>query len=157
MMGLLPAGQSALFYDFRLDDHVPDDHSLRQIDRILDLTKLRKHLAPSYSHTARPSIDPELMIRMLLIGYCLAYTFRETIMRRSASNPLCPFGKKANGVMAPSLVATSSLTPSRITTPVRAANILNAIIERSKSSGRELRKTTPLVIEQNRLTVQPAH
>ena len=70
MMGLLPAGQSALFYDFCLDDHVPDDHSLRQIDRILDLTKLRKHLAPSYSHTGRPSIDPELMIRMLLIGYC---------------------------------------------------------------------------------------
>lgn len=58
MMGLLPAGQSALFYDFCLDDHVPDDHSLRQIDRILDLIKLRKHLAPSYSHTGRPLYRP---------------------------------------------------------------------------------------------------
>jgi len=135
MMGLLRAGQSALFYDFCLDDHVPYDHSLRQIDRILDLTKLRKHLAPSYSHTGRPSIDPELMIRMLRIGYGLAYTFRETIMRRNPSNPLCPFGKKANGVMAPSVVATSSLPPSRFTTPVRAANILNAFVVRSKSSG----------------------
>ena len=70
MMGQLPAGQSTLFYDFCLDDHVPPDHFLRQIDRILDLSELRKHLAPSYSHTGRPSIDPELMIRMLIIGYC---------------------------------------------------------------------------------------
>jgi transposase len=70
MMGQLPAGQSTLFYDFCLEDHVPPDHFLRQIDRILDLSELRKHLAPSYSHTGRPSIDPELMIRMLIIGYC---------------------------------------------------------------------------------------
>src|SRR3970282_1660550 len=70
MMGQLPAGQSTLFYDFCLDDHIPRDNLLRQIDRILDLSELRKHLAPSYSHTGRPSIDPELMIRMLIIGYC---------------------------------------------------------------------------------------
>jgi transposase len=70
MMGQLPAGQSTLFYDFCLEDHVPHDHFLRQIDRILDLSELRKHLASSYSHTGRPSIDPELMIRMLIVGYC---------------------------------------------------------------------------------------
>jgi transposase len=70
MMGQLPAGQSALFYDFCLDDYVPQDHCLRQIDRFLDLSELRGHLAPFYSHTGRPSIDPELMIRMLIIGYC---------------------------------------------------------------------------------------
>jgi transposase len=46
------------------------DHLLRGIDRFLDLTELRQHLAPFYSHTGRPSIDPELMVRMLLVGYC---------------------------------------------------------------------------------------
>ena len=70
MMGQLPAGQSALFYDFCLDDYIPQDHFLRQIDRILDLSELRKHLAPFYSDTGRPSIDPELTIRILIIGYC---------------------------------------------------------------------------------------
>ena len=70
MMGQLPAGQSALFYDFCLDDYIPQDHFLRQIDRILDLSELRKHLAPFYSYTGRPSIDPELTIRILIIGYC---------------------------------------------------------------------------------------
>ena len=49
MMGQLPADQSALFYDFCLDDYIPQGHFLRQIDRILDLSELRKHLAPFYS------------------------------------------------------------------------------------------------------------
>jgi transposase len=70
MMGQLPAGQTALFYDFCLDNYISQDHFLRQIDRILDLSKLRRHLAPYYSHTGRPSIDPELLIRMLIIAYC---------------------------------------------------------------------------------------
>jgi transposase len=48
----------------------PQDHLLRDIDRLLDFTELREYLAPYYSHTGRPSVDPELMIRMLLIGYC---------------------------------------------------------------------------------------
>ncbi len=60
-----------LFYAFNLEDHVPRDHLLRGVDRFLDLGELRQHLAPFYSHTGRPSIDPELMIRMLVIGYCL--------------------------------------------------------------------------------------
>ena len=63
--------QDQLFYAFNLDDHVPRDHLLRGVDRFLDLSELRQHLAPFYSHTGRPSIDPELMIRMLVIGYCL--------------------------------------------------------------------------------------
>ena len=49
---------------------VPPDHLLRGIDRCLDVGALRGHLAPFYSHTGRPSIDPELMLRMLIIGYC---------------------------------------------------------------------------------------
>jgi transposase len=70
MMGRHSAGQDKLFYSFNLEDHVPADHLLRAIDRCLDLGKLRTHLASYYSHTGRPSVDPELMIRMLLVGYC---------------------------------------------------------------------------------------
>jgi len=71
MMGQQGDGQDRLFYSFNLDDHVPQDHLLRGVDRFLDLSELRRHLAPFYSHTGRPSVDPELMIRMLLVGYCL--------------------------------------------------------------------------------------
>jgi transposase len=71
MMGQRGGMQDKLFYSFNLDDHVPRDHLLRGIDRCLDLGDLREHLAPHYSHTGRPSIDPELMIRMLVVGYCL--------------------------------------------------------------------------------------
>jgi transposase len=70
MMGQLPPAQPELFYEFCLDRHVPADHLLRQIEAVLDLDGLRRHLAPYYSAVGRPSIDPELMIRMLLVGYC---------------------------------------------------------------------------------------
>jgi transposase len=70
MMGQRGSTQDNLFYSFNLDDHVPREHLLRSIDQVLDLGDLHKHLAPFYSHTGRPSIDPELMIRMLIVGYC---------------------------------------------------------------------------------------
>ena len=70
MMGDRQVVQDRLFYEFDLEAMVPTDHLLRQIDAVLDLSGLRARLAPHYSHTGRPSIDPELMIRMLLIGYC---------------------------------------------------------------------------------------
>ena len=60
-----------LFYNFRLDDHVPTDHLLRGIDRFVDLSSVHRELADHYSHMGRPSIDLELMIRMLIVGYCL--------------------------------------------------------------------------------------
>ena len=69
MMGRLTGGQEKLFYSFSLEDHVPKDHLLRGIDQHLDLSDLRRHLSEYYSHTGRPSIDPELMMRMLIIGY----------------------------------------------------------------------------------------
>jgi transposase len=59
-----------LFYEFRLESHVPRDHLLRGIDAVFDFSATRKSLEPYYSSTGRPSIDPELMIRMLLVGYC---------------------------------------------------------------------------------------
>src|SRR5438128_9983013 len=69
MMGQRTGGQKPLFYSFKLDDHVPADHLLRGIDRCLDRSELRRHLIPFYSHTGRTSIDPELMVRMLIVGY----------------------------------------------------------------------------------------
>ncbi|WP_262266397.1 IS1182 family transposase [Microvirga yunnanensis] len=71
MMGERLVMQESLFYAFRLEDHVPSDHLLRRIDRFVDCSGLRQRLAGYYSATGRPSVDPELMIRMLLIGYCL--------------------------------------------------------------------------------------
>ncbi len=68
MMGRLPAGQNQLFYDFCLEEYVPEKHVLRGLDRFLDFTQIRKHLRPYYIDIGRPSIDPELMIRMLLVG-----------------------------------------------------------------------------------------
>ena len=70
MMGQQSGSHDRLFYSFNLDDHVPRNHLLRGIDRYFDLGELRSHLAPFYSHTGRPSIDPELMMRMLIVGYC---------------------------------------------------------------------------------------
>jgi transposase len=70
MMGSRQVAQGALFYEFSLEDHVPQDHLIRAIDRFVDLGGIRQHLVPFYSNTGRPSVDPELMIRMLLIGYC---------------------------------------------------------------------------------------
>ena len=70
MMGMqVEAAQ--LFYEFRLNDHVPADHLVRRIDRFLDLEGVRSELRPFYSTIGRPSIDPELMMRMLIVGYCM--------------------------------------------------------------------------------------
>lgn len=70
MMGPWQVEQAALFYEFALQKHVPPDHLLRSIDRFVELDEVRCELAGFYSHLRRPSIDPELMIRMLIVGYC---------------------------------------------------------------------------------------
>jgi transposase len=70
MMGHRQIEQAALFYEFSLERHVPCDHLLRSIDRFVELGELRRELAAFYSNLGRPSVDPELMIRMLLVGYC---------------------------------------------------------------------------------------
>jgi transposase len=72
MMGRREVGQGQFFYSFDLDKVVPPDHLVRQIDTVLDLSWVHKELAPYYSHTGRPSIDPVLMIRMLIVGYVFA-------------------------------------------------------------------------------------
>src|ERR1700685_3926539 len=72
MMGRREVGQGQFFYTFDLDKVVPADHLVRQIDGVLDLDWVHKELAPYYSQTGRPSIDPVLMIRMLIVGYAFA-------------------------------------------------------------------------------------
>ena len=72
MMGRRELGQGQFFYSFDLDKVVPGDHLVRQIDGVLDLGWVHKELSPYYSHTGRPSIDPILMIRMLIVGYVFA-------------------------------------------------------------------------------------
>jgi hypothetical protein len=71
MMGDRTVMQEALFYGFSLEEHVPQNHLLRAIDRFVGLDGIREKLRPFYSEKGRPSIDPELMIRFLLIGYCI--------------------------------------------------------------------------------------
>jgi transposase len=70
MMGCLEPGQERLFYDFRLEDQIPPNHLVRKLDALLDFAAIRQSLRPFYSQIGRPSVDPELMIRMLLLGYC---------------------------------------------------------------------------------------
>lgn len=72
MMGRREGGQGQFFYEFNLDEVVPAKHLVRRIDAVLDLGWVHKELAPYYSHTGRPSIDPVLMIRMLILGYVFA-------------------------------------------------------------------------------------
>jgi transposase len=71
ILGPKQEAQGAFFYAFSIEDHVPQEHFLRSIDSFVDLSGIRQHLAPFYSNAGRPSIDPELLIRMLLVGYCL--------------------------------------------------------------------------------------
>src|ERR1700674_3971955 len=72
MMGHQKDDQSQLFYLFNREERIPKDHLLRRINPIVSgiLAELRERLAPFYSDIGRPSVDPELMMRMLLVGYC---------------------------------------------------------------------------------------
>jgi transposase len=86
MMGRLKSDQGQLFYEFHLGDAVPEDHLVRKIDTALDLSWLRSELAPHYSSMGRPSIDPELMIRMLVVGYVFAIRSERLICREVQVN-----------------------------------------------------------------------
>ena len=56
----------SLFYYFQLDDHIPENHLLRLIDRYVDFSFVRERLKESYSQVGRPSIDPQVLLRLLL-------------------------------------------------------------------------------------------
>ena len=82
MMGRKERDQASFFFEFRLDDMVPKDHLLRRIDVFVTsaaLSDLHRQLRPFYSDTGRPSIDPELLIRMLIVGYCYGIRFERKL------------------------------------------------------------------------------
>ena len=79
MMGQQPRTES-LFYYFRLEDQIPEDHLLRLIDRYVDLSFVRECLKGLYSSTGRPSIDPEVLLRLLLVGYLYGITSERRLL-----------------------------------------------------------------------------
>src|ERR1700761_2621967 len=81
MMGRQTGDQSQLFYLFNLERRIPERHLLRRINPIVTriLGEFREKLQPFYSEIGRPSIDPELMIRMLIVGYCFAIRFERKL------------------------------------------------------------------------------
>jgi transposase len=86
MMGRLAHGQEQFFYSFHLDEVVPDDHHVREIAAVLDLTWVYSELSPYYPKIGRPSIDPALMIRMLIVGYVFAIRSERALCREVRVN-----------------------------------------------------------------------
>src|SRR3974390_1676856 len=86
MMGRLNHEQEQFFYSFRLDDAVPGDHPVRRIATVLDLGWVYSELAPYYPKIGRPSVDPVLMIRMLIVGYVLGIRSERELCRDVAVN-----------------------------------------------------------------------
>jgi len=86
MMGRLNHDQGQLFYSFHLDEVVPDDHLVREIAAVLDLSWVHRELAAYYPRLGRPSIDPELMIRMLIVGYAFAIRSERMLCREVKVN-----------------------------------------------------------------------
>lgn len=85
-MGRLNHDQGQFFYSFRLDEAVPDDHPVRELAAVLDLSWVHSELAPFYPQLGRPSIDPELMIRMLIVGYVFAIRSERALCREVQVN-----------------------------------------------------------------------
>src|SRR6266852_8172931 len=81
MMGRRTHDQEQFFYSFRLDEAVPDARPVREIAAVLDLSWVRSELAPYYPKLGRPSIDPVLMIRMLIVGYVFAIRSERMLCR----------------------------------------------------------------------------
>ena len=86
MMGRQNNDQGPLFYEFRLDEAVPDDHLVREVDAVLDLSWVHAELAPHYPTLGRPSVDPVLMIRMLIIGYVFGLRSERLLCRELQVN-----------------------------------------------------------------------
>jgi hypothetical protein len=86
MMGEALGRQDRLFCEFDLEDMVPSDHLLRKIDAVLDLSWLRGEMAPHYSHLGCPSVCPELMVRMLIVGYCYSIRSERRLCQEMAMN-----------------------------------------------------------------------
>jgi transposase len=79
MMGQQPRTEP-LFYYFRLEDQIPEDHLLKRLDRCIDFAFVRERLRDTYSAIGRPSIDPEVLLRLLLLGYLYGITSERRLM-----------------------------------------------------------------------------
>src|SRR5262245_17221746 len=86
MMGRLNHDQEQFFYSFRLDEAVPEDHPVREIAAVLDLSWVHCELVSYYPNLGRPSIDPALMIRMLVVGYVFGIRSERALCREVAVN-----------------------------------------------------------------------
>jgi transposase len=86
MMGRLNHDQEEFFYSFRLDEAVPQDHPVREVAAVLDLSWVHSELAPYYPRLGRPSIDPVLMIRMLIVGYIFGIRSERALCREVGVN-----------------------------------------------------------------------
>ena len=94
-MGRLNRDQGQLFYCFHLEEAVPDDHLAREIAAVLDLSWVRAELAPYYPSIGRPSIDPVLMIRMLIISYVFAIRSERPSSSLSSGEPVSAIAKES--------------------------------------------------------------
>ena len=90
MMGQQSRKES-LFYYFRREDQIPETHLLRQIDRYVDFSFVRDRLKGFYSQTGRPSIDPEVLLRLLLVGYLYGITSERRLLEVQPGEP--PIGQ----------------------------------------------------------------
>src|ERR1700730_15095673 len=92
MMGRQTVDQSQLFYLFNLERRIPERHLLRRINPVVTriLAELREKLEPFYSEVGRPSIDPELIIRMLIVGYCYGIRFERKLCEEVELHLACP-------------------------------------------------------------------
>ena len=85
-MGRLNHDQEQFFYSFRLDEAVPQDHPVREVAAVLDLSWVHSELAPYYPRLGRPSIDPVLMIRMLIVSYVFGIRSERALCREVRVN-----------------------------------------------------------------------
>ena len=124
MMGRQTGDQRQLFYLFNLEERIPSGHLLRRINPIVMglLADLREKLAPFYSEIGRPSIDPELMLRMLMVGYCYGIRFKRSCARRSSS-------------ISPIVGSASSILMTRFRTTSRSRSIGWGVFGRATSCG----------------------
>jgi len=126
MMGHRQVEQAALIYEFSFEGHIPADHLLRSIDRFVELGELRRELSSFYSTMGRPSVDPELMIRMLIVGYCFGIRSEHRLCERFTST-WCTAGSAGLGSTVACLIIprsrrTDTAASARVTPILRLAS-----------------------------------
>ena len=125
MMGQQPRTDS-LFYYFRLEDQIPDDHLLKRLDRFIDFGFVRERLRDTYSAMGRPSIDPEVLLRLLLVGYLYGITSERRLMAevrmQNSLRGLAPHSKRTSNLNVERR-APSNRTSHQAASTVRMHNL----------------------------------